>query len=84
MAAPKDAYSGFNFIVEIDGLAQAGFSEVTGLSAETNAGDYRDGSVRTGHDKLTGIPKGGALRSSAASLAPKAFTTGWRNALPAS
>jgi phage tail-like protein len=38
-----DPYRGFNFLVELDGITQAGFSEVTGLDASTAAVDYREG-----------------------------------------
>jgi len=38
-----DPYRGFNFIVEIDGVTVAGFSEVSGLSSETAVIEYREG-----------------------------------------
>ena len=35
MANPRiDPYANFNFLVEIDGIAKAGFQEVSGLGAE--------------------------------------------------
>jgi phage tail-like protein len=51
-----DPYRGFNFLVEIDGITQAGFMEVTGLDASTPAVDYRQGDFGTrGVSKLPGI-----------------------------
>ena len=51
-----DPYRGFNFLVEIDGIAQAGFSEVSGLDASTPAVDYRQGDFGTrGASKIPGI-----------------------------
>jgi phage tail-like protein len=38
-----DPYRNFRFKVEIDGITQAGFQEVTGLDASTAAVDYREG-----------------------------------------
>lgn len=53
-----DPFRSFNFRVEIDGLTVGAFSEVSGLTAEGDAVDYREGtdpvnSVR----KLTGLRK---------------------------
>ena len=53
---PKDPFRGFRFRVQIDGIARAGFREVSGLDASTDAVDYREGdggSIR----KLAGLPK---------------------------
>ena len=41
-------YGNYNFLVEIDGVAAAGFQEVSGLSVEIDVIAYRDGSDRTG------------------------------------
>lgn len=54
----NDPFRSFNFRVEIDGLTVAAFTEVSGLTAEGDAVDYREGtdlinSVR----KLTGLRK---------------------------
>ena len=43
MVDRKDPYRGYRFLVEIDGIVQAGFSEVTIPDATTEAVDYRDG-----------------------------------------
>jgi phage tail-like protein len=51
-----DPYKNFNFRVEIDGIAVAGFSECGGLSSEVDVIEYRegqDGAVR----KLPGLTR---------------------------
>ena len=50
----NDPYSSFRFLVEIDGLVVAGFSEVSGLEADTQVEDYREGGV---NDYVHKIPK---------------------------
>lgn len=55
MAPRKDPYSGFNFLVEIDGITQAGFQEVSGLDATTASLDYREGSDPNHTRKLIGM-----------------------------
>lgn len=58
MAPRVDPYKNFNFRVEIDGLAVAGFSECSGLETEVSVIEYREGgdvSVR----KLPGLAKVG-------------------------
>jgi phage tail-like protein len=39
----NDPYGQFNFLVEIDGVTKAGFSEVSGLTTDTNVMEYREG-----------------------------------------
>lgn len=39
----KDPYLSFRFLLEIDGLINGGFSEVTGLQAEVETEDYQEG-----------------------------------------
>ena len=56
--ARNDPYRGFNFRLEVDGLTIAAFSEASGLIAEGDPVDYREGadmvnSVR----KLAGLRK---------------------------
>jgi phage tail-like protein len=41
--ARKDPYANFNFVVEIDGITEAGFQEVSGLSSELGVIEYREG-----------------------------------------
>ena len=57
MANRVDPYRGFNFLVEIDGITQAGFQECSGLDATTDAVDYREGSDPNHVRKLTGLNK---------------------------
>ena len=39
----NDPYRGFNFQLEIDGIPRGSFSECSGLTAEGDAVDYREG-----------------------------------------
>jgi phage tail-like protein len=49
MANPRvDPYRNFNFIVEIDGIAKAAFQEVSGLGAEVDVVEYREGGDTSG------------------------------------
>lgn len=38
-----DPYANYNFLLEIGGITRAGFAECTGLNAETNVIEYREG-----------------------------------------
>lgn len=40
-----DPYRNFNFLVEIDGITQAGFSDCTGFGANTDPMEYREGGM---------------------------------------
>ncbi|HEX3151509.1 MAG TPA: phage tail protein [Gemmataceae bacterium] len=54
----NDPYGQFNFLVEIDGIVVAGFSEVSGLTTDTNIIEYREGSEKVGTvRKLPGLMK---------------------------
>ena len=55
--ARTDPYGGYNFLVEIDGITQAGFQEVSGLDVSTDASDYREGSDPLHTRKLPGLNK---------------------------
>ena len=57
----NDPYRGFNFRVEIDGITQAGFQEVSGLDTSTDAVDYREGTDPNHTRKLTGLNKFAAI-----------------------
>jgi phage tail-like protein len=57
MAQRDDPYKAFNFLVEIDGVAVAGFSEVSGLASETEVIEYRTGDAKSGVRKLPGLTK---------------------------
>jgi phage tail-like protein len=53
----KDPYRGYNFVLEIDGAARAGFTECSGLELVVETIDYRDGSDGPAASKLTGLRK---------------------------
>src|SRR5512134_735303 len=51
----NDPYKNFSFLVEIDGVASAGFASVSGLAAEAEVIEYREGADRlTSSRKLPG------------------------------
>ena len=50
----KDPYISFRFLVEIDGVMAGGFSEVSGLQAEIEVKDYREGGWNAYIYKLAG------------------------------
>lgn len=53
MTNPRvDPYANFNFLVEIDGITEAGFQEVAGLVVETEVIEYREGG-----DKINAVRK---------------------------
>ena len=53
-----DPYQQFNFLVEIDGVARAGFSECSGLTTDTDPIDYREGAdIPLNVRKLSGLRK---------------------------
>lgn len=54
----NDPYRSFNFRVEIDGITVASFSEVSGLTAEGDPVDYREGDEKFNWSrKLVGLRK---------------------------
>lgn len=52
--ARTDPYRNYNFLVEIDGITQAGFSDCTGFGATTAPIEYREGGENTTVRKLPG------------------------------
>jgi phage tail-like protein len=56
-----DPFASFNFLVVIDGVTTAGFSECSGISMETDAIDYRTGAEDTVVRKLPGLKKFGNI-----------------------
>ena len=50
----NDPYTGFNFLIEIEGLLVGGFTEVTGFQIETEVEDYREGGLNEYVHKLAG------------------------------
>ena len=57
MAARHDPVLGYNFAVEISGLIVGGFSEVSGLQAEVEVQEYREGGVNQYIHKRAGPTK---------------------------
>ncbi len=53
--AKPDPYRGFNFLVEIDGITQAGFQECGGLDSSTGSIDYREGNDALHARKVPGM-----------------------------
>ncbi len=47
LAARNDPFLAFRFVVEVDGIVVAGFSEVTGLELEVETEAYQEGGVNT-------------------------------------
>lgn len=55
-----DPFVNFNFLVETGGVLAAGFSEITGLNAEVQAVEYREGKdTYSNTRKLPGLSKYG-------------------------
>lgn len=53
-----DPYQQFNFLVEIDNVTRAGFSECSGLTTDTDPVDYREGAdIALNVRKLSGLRK---------------------------
>lgn len=52
-----DPYRNFNFLVEIDGITQGGFSDCSGFGAENTPIEYREGNDPTFVRKLPGMTK---------------------------
>ncbi len=55
--ARVDPYRNFNFLVEIDGITQAGFSDCTGFGSSNDPIEYREGGENTTNRKLPGQTK---------------------------
>jgi phage tail-like protein len=56
-----DPFASFNFLVVIDGVTTAGFSECSGIAMETDAIEYRNGSEDITVRKLPGLKKFGNI-----------------------
>ena len=48
-----DPFRNFNFLVEIDGITQAGFQDCSGFGASTDPIEYREGNENPGRDPIT-------------------------------
>ncbi len=53
----RDPYAGFNFLVEIDGITRAAFSECSGLSTDIDPIEYRNGSEDITVRKIPSLKK---------------------------
>jgi phage tail-like protein len=53
----RDPFRSFNFAVEIDGIARAGFRECSGLDASQDPIEYREGTEGLTTRKLPGLVK---------------------------
>jgi phage tail-like protein len=53
----NDPYGAFNFTIEIDGVTVAGFSEISGLTSESDVIEYRTGEKDITVSKLPGLKK---------------------------
>jgi phage tail-like protein len=56
-----DPFASFNFLVEIDGVTKAGFSECSGITMETDPVEYRNGNEDITVRKLPGLKKFGNI-----------------------
>lgn len=54
-------YTQFNFLLEIDGVVSGAFTEVSGITMESDAIEYREGSDPTHVRKLPGLSKYGNI-----------------------
>ena len=58
MAERQLPFGSFNFLVDINDVTTAGFSDVSGLSTELTMAEYRNGNERVSHvHKVPGIHK---------------------------
>lgn len=54
-------YTQFNFLLEINGVVSAGFTEVSGVTLESDVIEYREGSDPTHVRKMPGLSKYGDI-----------------------
>jgi phage tail-like protein len=54
IAERRDPYQSFNFLIEVQGLIAGGFSEVSGIQAETEVEEIKEGGV---NDHVHKLPK---------------------------
>ena len=57
----NDPFESFNFLVEVDSVTKAGFSECSGLTMETDPIEYRNGNEDTTVRKIPGLKKFGNI-----------------------
>ena len=74
MPTPDGPWGAFNFLVEIDGVDEAGFSEVSGLSLEVELISYRNGNDKVNTvRKIPGLHKHGDVTLKRGLVASLAF-----------
>jgi phage tail-like protein len=56
-ASVEDPLKIFRFRIEVDGMARAGFSEMTGLARSTDVAEYREGGMNETPQKSAGLSK---------------------------
>jgi phage tail-like protein len=79
MPGPADPWGAFNFLVEIDGIAEAGFSEVSGLSATVDIIEYRNGNDRENAvRKIAGLTRFGDIHLRRGMIASNGLWDWWR------
>jgi phage tail-like protein len=61
VAQRKDPYRNFRFLLEIDSIVQAGFSECTIPDTTSDVIDYREGNEQPSARKLPGLTKWGNI-----------------------
>lgn len=61
VGARVDPYRNFNYLVEIDGITQAGFSDVSGFDVTVDPIEYREGGQVTSARKIPGMAKFGNI-----------------------
>jgi len=61
MSPRNDPYAQFNFLVMLDGVASAGFTELSGMNTESDIVEYREGNFVGGVHKQPGLLKFGNL-----------------------
>lgn len=57
----NDPYAQYNFLLEIEDVTSAGFTEVGGISMESEIIEYREGNERAAMRKLPGMMKFGNI-----------------------
>ena len=62
LTAASNPYGKFNFLLEIEGVTSAGFTDVSGIRSETEVVEYREGGdTRASARKIPGLHKFGNL-----------------------
>ncbi|GGI46867.1 phage tail protein [Paenibacillus marchantiophytorum] len=57
----RDPYRNFRFRIEVEGIQQAGFSEISGFDASLSVIEYREGNETITPRKLPGLAKYGNI-----------------------